>query len=153
MKLNFWQWLGLILLILLFPFYWMALTAVKPNDQLLNLDKFNPFWTWSPTLSHVHKLLFDSLYPQWLWNTMYVAVAATVISGVMRRTVTRRCCCRACGCVHRMRSRLRIPPRGIRSCTANCTRPGLPRCWSSRAIPSPPLGHSGIFTSSPPSGK
>src|SRR5688572_4561024 len=72
--------LSIIVIILLFPFYWMALTAVKPNEQLLNLDKYNPFWTWSPTLSHVHKLLFDSLYPQWLWNTMYVAVAATVLS-------------------------------------------------------------------------
>ena len=35
----------LIMIVLLFPFYWMAITAVKPNDQLLNLDKYNPFWT------------------------------------------------------------------------------------------------------------
>ena len=73
--------LSIIVFILLFPFYWMALTAVKPNEQLLDLDRYNPFWTWSPTLSHVQKLLFDSHYPQWLWNTMYVAVAATVLSG------------------------------------------------------------------------
>ena len=38
--------LSLIVIILLFPFYWMALTAIKPDEQLLNLDKFNPFWTW-----------------------------------------------------------------------------------------------------------
>src|SRR5215468_8610401 len=72
--------LFLILLVLLFPFYWMALTAIKPDDQLLNLDRYNPFWTWTPTFKHIEKLLFETAYPQWLWNTMLVAVCATVIS-------------------------------------------------------------------------
>ena len=72
--------LGLILIVLLFPFYWMALTAVKPDDQLLDLDTYSPFWTWSPTFKHIHKLLFESAYPHWLWNTMYVATAATILS-------------------------------------------------------------------------
>ena len=66
--------------ILLFPFYWMALTSIKPDDQLLDLDTYNPFWTWNPTLKHFHKLLFESYYPHWLWNTMYVAIGATVLS-------------------------------------------------------------------------
>ena len=72
--------LGIILVVLLFPFYWMALTAIKPDEQLLDLEKFNPFWTTAPTLKHIVKLLFDSPYPQWLWNTMMVAVAATTLS-------------------------------------------------------------------------
>src|SRR6266853_1063632 len=72
--------LGIILVVLLFPFYWMTLTAIKPDEQLLDLDKFNPFWTTAPTLKHIQKLLFESYYPWWLWNTMYVAVAATVLS-------------------------------------------------------------------------
>src|ERR1700754_743627 len=72
--------LGIIVFVLLFPFYWMALTAIKPDEQLLDLDKFNPFWTWQPTFKHIYKLLFDSHYPMWLWNTMYVAVAATILS-------------------------------------------------------------------------
>src|ERR1700710_1721078 len=72
--------LSIIVIVLLFPFYWMGLTAIKPDDQLLNLDKFNPFWTTAPTFKHIHKLLFESYYPWWLWNTMYVAVAATVLS-------------------------------------------------------------------------
>ena len=70
----------LFIFVLLFPFYWMALTAIKPNEQLLDFDTVNPFWTWSPTFQHINKLLFDSNYPQWLWNTMYVATAATVLS-------------------------------------------------------------------------
>ena len=37
--------LSVILIVLLFPFYWMALTAIKPDEQLLDLEKFNPFWT------------------------------------------------------------------------------------------------------------
>src|SRR4030088_3809306 len=69
--------LSIIVIILLFPFYWMGLTAIKPDEQLLDLDKFNPFWTWSPTFKHIYKLLFQSYYPHWLWNTMYVAVCAT----------------------------------------------------------------------------
>jgi multiple sugar transport system permease protein len=74
--------LAIILLVLLFPFYWMALTAVKPDEQLIDMDRFNPFWTTAPTLKHINKLLFESAYPRWLWNTMYVAVAATMLSMV-----------------------------------------------------------------------
>src|ERR1700750_1684720 len=72
--------LAIIVFVLLFPFYWMGLTAIKTDEQLLDLDKFNPFWTWNPTFKHIHKLLFESYYPWWLWNTMYVAVCATVLS-------------------------------------------------------------------------
>jgi multiple sugar transport system permease protein len=57
----------------------MALTAIKPDEQLLDLDKFNPFWTTAPTFKHIYKLLFESAYPQWLW-TMLVAVASTTLS-------------------------------------------------------------------------
>jgi multiple sugar transport system permease protein len=70
----------IFLIVLLFPFYWMALTAIKPNSQLLDMEKVSPFWTWEPTLQHINKLLFESAYPLWLWNTMYVATAATALS-------------------------------------------------------------------------
>jgi len=72
--------LAIILIVLLFPFYWMALTAIKPDEQLLDLEKFNPFWTTAPTIKHIVKLLFESAYPHWLWNTMMVAVTATTLS-------------------------------------------------------------------------
>jgi multiple sugar transport system permease protein len=72
--------LSIIIVILLFPFYWMALTSVKPDNQLLDMETYSPFWVWHPTLKHFHKLLFESYYPHWLWNTMYVAVCATVLS-------------------------------------------------------------------------
>ena len=72
--------LSIILLILLFPFYWMALTSIKPDDQLLDMDRVSPFWTTAPTLKHFYNLLFQTSYPRWLWNTMFVAIGATVLS-------------------------------------------------------------------------
>lgn len=72
--------LGIILLVLLFPFYWMALTSIKPDEQLIDMNNYNPFWVVKPTLKHISKLLFETSYPKWLWNTMYVAAAATALS-------------------------------------------------------------------------
>jgi multiple sugar transport system permease protein len=72
--------LFVILIVLLFPFYWMGLTSIKPDEQLIDMDKFNPFWVVHPTLKHISKLLFETQYPKWLWNTMYVAVGATMLS-------------------------------------------------------------------------
>src|SRR5262245_15488423 len=72
--------LGIIILVLLFPFYWMTITAIKPKEHLLDLNTHNPFITWSPTLEHIHDLLFKTEYPTWLWNTMLVSVAATILA-------------------------------------------------------------------------
>jgi len=67
------------LIVLLFPFYWMTITAFKPNEELLSHEG-NPFWVHAPTLAHFKKLLFDTAYPEWLWNTVLVSVVATFIS-------------------------------------------------------------------------
>lgn len=72
--------LSLFLLVLLFPFYWMAITAIKPNAELLDYKNNNPFWVKSPTLENINKLLFQTDYPQWLWTTMMVAAVATALS-------------------------------------------------------------------------
>lgn len=58
----------------------MALTSIKPDEQLIDMERFNPFWVVKPTLKHINKLLFETNYPRWLWNTMYVAAAATTLS-------------------------------------------------------------------------
>ena len=52
--------LFVILIVLLFPFYWMALTSIKPDEQLIDMEKFNPFWVIHPTFKHISKLLFES---------------------------------------------------------------------------------------------
>jgi multiple sugar transport system permease protein len=69
----------IFLFVLLFPFYWMAITSVKPDNELLSRDG-NPFWVISPTLAHFHKLLFKTAYPEWLWNTVLISVVATAFS-------------------------------------------------------------------------
>lgn len=66
--------------VLLFPFYWMAVTAVKPNHQLTNYTDYSPFWVVGPTLEHIKYLLFETSYPGWLWNTMIVSVSSTILS-------------------------------------------------------------------------
>ena len=68
------------LFVLLFPFYWMTTTTFKPDDELYDYKRFNPFWVHSPTLEHIKKLFFETSYPSWLINTMIVSAAATVIS-------------------------------------------------------------------------
>ncbi|WP_066477376.1 carbohydrate ABC transporter permease [Bosea sp. WAO] len=72
--------LSLFVIILLFPFYWMAITAIKPNSELYDYKNNNPFWVKSPTLENINKLLFQTDYPQWLLTTMTVATVATALS-------------------------------------------------------------------------
>jgi multiple sugar transport system permease protein len=72
--------LACFVFILLFPFYWMSLTAIKPNAELLDYKTHNPFWVTSPTLDHIKHLLFNTAYPRWLWTTMLIAISSTFLS-------------------------------------------------------------------------
>jgi multiple sugar transport system permease protein len=76
---TLWLPLAAFLFVLLFPFYWMVITTFKPNEELLSREG-NPFWVHSPTLAHINKLLFDTAYPDWLWNTVLVSVVSTFLS-------------------------------------------------------------------------
>ncbi|EOA05354.1 carbohydrate ABC transporter permease [Herbaspirillum sp. AP02] len=69
----------IFLFVLLFPFYWMVITAFKPDGELLS-QTGNPFWVVAPTLAHFKKLLFDTQYPAWLLNTVIVSVVSTFAS-------------------------------------------------------------------------
>jgi len=71
--------IAVFLFVLLFPFYWMVITTFKPNEELLSREG-NPFWVRNPTLAHLQKLLFETAYPDWLWNTMLVTVVSTALS-------------------------------------------------------------------------
>jgi multiple sugar transport system permease protein len=82
-----WLWfylpLGAFVFALLFPFYWMAVTTLRPDKELYrpwNSLRYEPFWTSSPTLAHVKDLLYETLFGQWMWNTMLIATLATLIS-------------------------------------------------------------------------
>ena len=71
--------LAIFVFVLLFPFYWMVITAFKPDAELLT-QTGNPFWVIAPTLAHFKKLLFQTQYPAWLWNTVIVSTVATFVS-------------------------------------------------------------------------
>ena len=71
--------LGIFVFVLLFPFYWMGTTALKPNAELLSRTG-NPFWVANPTLEHFYHLVFETPYPEWMWNTVIVSVSSTFFS-------------------------------------------------------------------------
>ena len=50
--------LAVIVVATLFPFYWMAVTAIRPDTELYSV-KVNPFFTFHPTLNHFRDL-FDA---------------------------------------------------------------------------------------------
>jgi multiple sugar transport system permease protein len=77
---TLWLPLSCFIIILLFPFYWMSVTAFKPDAELYDFAKNNPLWISSPTLDHIYHLLFKTSYPSWLRTTMMVAVGATFLS-------------------------------------------------------------------------
>ena len=67
--------LAIFVIVLLFPFYWMAITSVKPDFEMYDYKQYNPFWVHSPTLDNIRKLLFETEYPRWLMTTMGIATA------------------------------------------------------------------------------
>jgi multiple sugar transport system permease protein len=67
------------LFVLLFPFYWMGITAFKPNAELLSRTG-NPFWVIAPTLAHFKHLLLHTAYPDWMWNTILISTISTFFS-------------------------------------------------------------------------
>ncbi|HEX6691018.1 MAG TPA: carbohydrate ABC transporter permease [Burkholderiales bacterium] len=67
----------------LFPFYWMAVTAFRPDPELYRTwrqPNASPLWTLEPTLEHIKGLLQTTAFPTWLWNTMLIAIVSTIIS-------------------------------------------------------------------------
>ncbi|HUA56202.1 MAG TPA: carbohydrate ABC transporter permease [Candidatus Sulfotelmatobacter sp.] len=75
--------LGVFILSLLFPFYWMVITTVRPDRELYrpwNAANYAPFWTTNPTLEHIRYLLKETLFTTWMTNTMLIALASTAIS-------------------------------------------------------------------------
>jgi multiple sugar transport system permease protein len=83
--LRLWLPLGLYMVFTLFPFYWMAVTSLKPNSELYN-RKIMPLIVYHPTLKHYVDLLNETNFLLWSWNTLLVAVVSTAISlifGVM----------------------------------------------------------------------
>jgi ABC-type glycerol-3-phosphate transport system permease component len=67
---------------MLFPFYWMAITSIKPNRELYNA-KIMPLIVHQPVLKHYVDLLDQTNFLTWTYNTMLVVVVTTVVSLVL----------------------------------------------------------------------
>jgi multiple sugar transport system permease protein len=76
---TFWVPLLAFIILTLFPFYWMLIASLKPNNELYNLRIF-PFWVFRPTLQHYTYLFTNTLYATWLMNTLIISIASTAIS-------------------------------------------------------------------------
>jgi multiple sugar transport system permease protein len=75
--------LGMFIFGLLFPFYWMIITTVRPDAELYrpwNAPNYAPFWTTHPTSEHILYLLQETLFSTWMLNTMIIAIVSTIIS-------------------------------------------------------------------------
>jgi len=77
--IKFYIPLLIFLFVLLFPFYWMFITAFKSDMELYNL-KLNPFYIHEPTLGNVIMLFKETLFNRWMINTFFVAILATLLS-------------------------------------------------------------------------
>lgn len=77
--LKLWIPLALYAIFLLFPFAWMLIVSIKP-DQILLDTRVNPFAIISPTLENYRYLIQETEFPRWIWNTFVVTIGATLLS-------------------------------------------------------------------------
>jgi multiple sugar transport system permease protein len=71
--------LALFLLLTLFPFYWMIVTSVKPNEELYNLTR-DPLLVYQPTLQHYWDMLTQTNFIRWTINSLLVAFVTSLLS-------------------------------------------------------------------------
>ena len=72
--------LGVITILLAFPFYWMVIATFKQNIDLYNVEN-NPFiFNLKPTLDHLKLLFEQTRYVRWLGNTALVGIIVVGIT-------------------------------------------------------------------------
>jgi multiple sugar transport system permease protein len=75
--------LGAFVIVTLFPFYYMAVTSIRPDREMYipwNRPNFAPFWTLRPTLEHFALLFRETLFARWLLNTLIISILSTAIA-------------------------------------------------------------------------
>jgi multiple sugar transport system permease protein len=81
---TIWVYFGLafFIVILLFPFYWMFITSVKPDVELYDMAQ-PPLTLYKPTLDHYVYLIENTRFLLWLKNSAVVATVSTGVSIVI----------------------------------------------------------------------
>src|SRR5436305_13334233 len=77
--------LTLLIVGLLFPFYAMIVTSVRPDNELYrawNAANYNPLWTLRPTLQHVPDFSTETLFSTVMMNAMLIATVSRGISSI-----------------------------------------------------------------------
>lgn len=64
----------------LFPFYWMAITSLKGNQEISDLQQIPLLIQKGATLAHYRYVLWETLFPRWMMNSLIVSGTATLAS-------------------------------------------------------------------------
>jgi multiple sugar transport system permease protein len=80
-KVSFYVFIGLFLLVILFPFFWQFITSIKPPVELFGEHAFT-FYTTNPSLQSYINVFSDEKRPflRYLWNSTVVASVTTAFS-------------------------------------------------------------------------
>lgn len=70
--------LGILLTLILFPFYWVVITAFKTNEQMRTSSSI--FWPSPWTTRHFDYMLTETDFLRWFANTVQVAAVSCLIS-------------------------------------------------------------------------
>jgi multiple sugar transport system permease protein len=70
--------LGVLLLFLLFPFYWVIVTAFKTDEQMRTSQSV--FWPSPWTTQHFRYMLTETDFPRWFLNTVQVALVSCAVA-------------------------------------------------------------------------
>lgn len=72
--------LSLVMLVCVFPFYWMVTTSLKTHIVALQSP---PTWIFEPTLNNYREALFEDGVLRTLINSLIIAVSTTVLAVVL----------------------------------------------------------------------
>jgi multiple sugar transport system permease protein len=70
--------LGLLVVLVLFPFYWMTITSFKTEDQMRSLVSM--FWPSPAVLENYWQLLSKTDFLAWYGNSAIVAISSTLVA-------------------------------------------------------------------------
>jgi multiple sugar transport system permease protein len=70
--------LGFLVLLVLFPFYWMTITSFKTEDQMRSLVSM--FWPSPAVLENYWQLLTKTDFLSWYGNSAIVAISSTLVA-------------------------------------------------------------------------
>src|SRR5262245_66139631 len=69
---------GTLVLIVLFPFYWMIVTSLKSEDQMRSLVSM--FWPSPMNFDNYRQLLAKTEFVSWYGNSVLVSVSSTFVA-------------------------------------------------------------------------